>query len=110
MDLGVLALVGRALIGGAFLVSGIRLLRYMPMVSGLLAAKRVPYPGFIAAAGGVFEFVMGLAAISGIWFPAVAIALAVFIAAAAVMSAARRTTSLSRACKSCWELSAWPSS
>ena len=50
MDLGVLALVGRVLIGGAFLVSGIRLLRYMPMVSGLLAAKRVPYPGVIAAA------------------------------------------------------------
>jgi len=29
---------------------------------------------------------MGLAAISGIWFPAVAIALAVFIAAATVMA------------------------
>ena len=86
MDIGILTVVGRVLIGGAFLVSGIRLLRHRLMVSGLLAAKRVPYPGVVAAAGGVFEIVMGLSAISGIGFPAVAVALAVFIAAATVMA------------------------
>ena len=51
----ILTVVGRVPIGGAFLVSGIRLLRHRPMVSGLLAAKQVPYPGVIAAAGGVFR-------------------------------------------------------
>lgn len=86
MDLGTLVLVGRLLIGGAFLVSGMRLLKYLSMVGGLLAAKGVPYPRFIAGAGGVFEIVMGLAAISGIWFPIVAVSLAVFIVAATVMA------------------------
>jgi putative oxidoreductase len=86
MDLGTLVLVGRLLIGGAFLVSGMRLLKYLSMVGGLLAAKGVRYPRFIAGAGGVFEIVMGLAAISGIWFPIVAVSLAVFIVAATVMA------------------------
>jgi putative oxidoreductase len=86
MGLDLLVLVGRLLIGGAFLVSGIRLLKYLPMVSGMLAAKGVPYPRFVAAAGGVFEVVMGLIAMSGVWFPAVAIALAVFIVAATMMA------------------------
>jgi putative oxidoreductase len=86
MGLDLLVLVGRLLIGGAFLVSGIRLLKYLPMLSGMLAAKGVPYPRFVAAAGGVFEVVMGLIAMSGVWFPAVAIALAVFIVAATVMA------------------------
>jgi putative oxidoreductase len=86
MELGLLVLVGRLLIGVAFLISGVRLLMYLPMVSGLLAAKRVPYPRFIAAAGGVFEIVMGLAAVLGVWLPAVAIALAVFIFAATLMA------------------------
>jgi putative oxidoreductase len=86
MGLDLLVLVGRLLIGGAFLVSGIRLLKYLPMVSGMLAAKGVPYPRFVAAAGGVFEVVMGLIAMSGVWFQAVAIALAVFIVAATVMA------------------------
>jgi uncharacterized membrane protein YphA (DoxX/SURF4 family) len=56
MDLGVLVLVGRVLIGGAFLVSGIRLLKYLPMVSGLLAAKGVPYPRFVAATAMAHDF------------------------------------------------------
>jgi putative oxidoreductase len=86
MGLDLLVLVGRLLIGCAFLVSGIRLLKYLPMVSGMLAAKGVPYPRFVAAAGGVFEVVMGLIAMSGVWFPAVAIALAVFIVAATMMA------------------------
>ena len=86
MGLDLVVLVGRLLIGGAFLVSGIRLLKYLPMVSGLLAAKGVPYPRFVAAAGGVFEVVMGLVAMSGVWFPVVAITLAVFIVAATVMA------------------------
>jgi putative oxidoreductase len=86
MGLDLLVLVGRLLIGGAFLVSGIRLLKYLPMVSGMLAAKGVPYPRFVAAAGGVFEVVMGLVAMSGVWFPVVTIALAVLIVAATVMA------------------------
>ena len=86
MGLDLLVLVGRLLIGGPFLVSGIRLLKYLPMVSGMLAAKGVPYPRFVAAAGGVFEVVMGLVAMSGVWFPVVTIALAVFIVAATVMA------------------------
>ena len=86
MELDLLVLVGRLLIGGALLVSGIRLLKYLPMVSGLLAAKGVPYPRFIAAAGGVFEIVMALVVLSGVWFHIAAIAIAIFIVAATVMA------------------------
>jgi putative oxidoreductase len=80
-----LASVGRVLIGGAFLFSGIRLLMSLPLVSGLLAAKRVPFPKLMAVAGGMFGVVMGLLAIAGFWLPAVALALAVFIVAATLM-------------------------
>src|SRR4029079_7820960 len=86
MELDWLVVVGRLLIGGAFLVSGIRLLKYLSMVSELLAAKAVPYPHLVAAAGGVFEIAMGLLAMTGVWFPAVAVALAIFIVAATVMA------------------------
>jgi putative oxidoreductase len=85
MDLGILASVGRVLIGGAFLFSGIRPLMSLPLVSRLLAAKRVPFPKFMAVAGGMFEVVMGLLAIAGFWLPAVAVALAIFIVAATLM-------------------------
>lgn len=85
MDLGILVVVGRALIGGAFVFSGVRILQNVPMMTGLLAAKGVPYPRLVLMAGGIFEIVMGLAAISGMWFPAVAIALAIFIVAATLM-------------------------
>jgi putative oxidoreductase len=86
MELDLLVLVGRLLIGGALLVSGIRLLKYLPMVSGLLAAKGVPYPRFIATAGGVFEIVMALVVLSGVWFHIAAIAIAIFVVAATVMA------------------------
>lgn len=86
MEFDLLVLVGRLLIGGALLVSGIRLLRYLPMVSGLLATKGVPYPRFVAAAGGVFEIVMALVVLSGAWFPVAAVAIAIFIVAATVMA------------------------
>jgi putative oxidoreductase len=85
MDLGVLALIGRVLVGAAFLFSGVRMLINLPLIGGLLAAKGVPYPRLVGAAGGVFEMVMGLAAVVGVWFPGVAIALAVFIVAATIM-------------------------
>jgi putative oxidoreductase len=85
MEFGVLALVGRVMIAGALVFSGVRMLMNLPLVSGLLAAKRVRFPRLVATAGGIFEVVMGLAAISGVWFPGVAVALAVFIVAATLM-------------------------
>ncbi len=85
MSLGILVVLGRLLIGGAFVFSGVRILQNLPAMTGLLAAKGVPYPRLVLMAGGAFEIVMGLAAISGVWFPAVAIALAIFIVAATLM-------------------------
>ena len=84
MGFGPLVLAGRLLVGVALLVSGARLLAYLPMVSGLLAGKGVRHARVVAAAGGVFEIVTGLAVILGVWLPFVA-ALAVFILAATLM-------------------------
>lgn len=85
MDIGILADIGRVLVGAAFLVSGVRILMAVPMLGGLLAAKGVPYPVFVAGAGGVIEVVLGLAAIAGFWFPVVALLLAAFVVVATVM-------------------------
>lgn len=85
MDPAFLLIVGRILIGGAFVVSGVRMFMALPMVSGLLTAKRVPFPFFVAAAGAGFEVVSGALAIAGIWLPTVALLLAAFIVAATAM-------------------------
>ena len=85
MDLSFLVIVGRIAVGIAFIVSGVRMIMSFPMVVGLLASKRVPSPAFVAASGIAIEIVLGLLVVLGIWLPAVAVILAVFIVAATIM-------------------------
>jgi putative oxidoreductase len=85
MDFSLLTDIGRVLIGVAFVVSGVRILIELPMVSGLLATKRVPYPSFVGAAGGAFEVVAGAIVIAGFWTPVMMLLLAAFVVAATVM-------------------------
>ena len=85
MDLSYLALAGRVLLGLGFVYSGVRLLVARTPVAGLLASKGVPIPMAAVLCGGAFEIVAGAMAVIGLWMPAVAIAMAVFVAAATVM-------------------------
>lgn len=85
MDLSILAVVGRVLIGLLFLGIGVRLLAARPQVAALLAAKKIPQPALVALSGGVIEVVLGLLAIAGIETAFVALAMAVFVVAATLM-------------------------
>jgi putative oxidoreductase len=80
-----LVVIGRILIGVAFVVSGVRMIQAFQPVAGLLKAKRVPFPVFVTGAGIAIEIVFGLLAIAGVQLPAVALVLAVFVVAATLM-------------------------
>lgn len=85
MDPVILVVIGRILIGAAFAFSGVRMFSSLQPLTGVLAAKGIPYPAFVVAAGATFEVLFGGLAIIGIWFQAVALLLAAFIVAATVM-------------------------
>ncbi len=85
MDNTTLALIGRVLIGAAFLVSGVRIAIGLRMLSLLLTSKRVPQPMFVAGCGAAIEIVLGILVIAGIWLTPVALLLALFVVAATIM-------------------------
>jgi len=85
LDPSLLLLAARVLVGGAFVVSGVRMALDQKGVTGFLTGKGVPYPAFVTLSGTAIEIVLGLAVIAGLWLPWVSLALAVFIVAATVM-------------------------
>ena len=85
MDLTVLASLGRFLVGGLFIVIGVRLLLGRRPVALLLGSKHLPQPLAIAIIGGCIEIVLGLAALAGVALPAVFLAMAAFVVAATLM-------------------------
>lgn len=85
MDLSILAIAARVLVGLIFVVIGVRLLLGRSLVAALLAQKRIPAPAFVTLAGAAIEIVLGLLMIAGIMPSLVSIAMAVFVVAATVM-------------------------
>lgn len=85
MDLSILAIAARLLVGLIFVVIGVRLLLGRSLVAALLAQKRIPAPAFVTLAGAAIEIVLGLLMIAGIMPSLVSIAMAVFVVAATVM-------------------------
>ena len=81
----ILILAATVLAGSAFLVTGMRMHANIDMVAGILAAKGIPYPRFVAMSGAAIEVVLGGLMIVGVWLPAISIALAVFVLAATAM-------------------------
>lgn len=80
-----LAFAGRVIVGFLFVVIGVRLLMARQPVSGLLAAKKIPLPLFVAIAGGVIEIALGAAAVAGFAPRATFLAMALFVIAATAM-------------------------
>jgi putative oxidoreductase len=85
MDLSFLVIVGRIIMGAAFVVSGVRMAMSFPMVIGLLTAKKAPFPGVAAAVGVAVEIVLGILVVFGIWLVPIAVILAVFVLAATIL-------------------------
>jgi putative oxidoreductase len=78
-------LLGRVLLGGLFVVAGIRHFFIFAGVAQAMAARGVPLPKLVLALGSAFEVVAGLLLILGIFVPLAALGLAVFTVLASVM-------------------------
>jgi putative oxidoreductase len=80
-----LVLIGRILLGGAFVFAGIRNITNASVVSGMMVARGVPIamPGLYA--GIALQIVAGLLFAAGLWVSYAAAALIVFLIAATPM-------------------------
>lgn len=73
---------GRLLIGGIFVVAGVRHLFILPAVTAPMAARGIPRPRDVLIAGSIFEALAGLMLILGVYVSWAALGLAVFTLAA----------------------------
>jgi putative oxidoreductase len=80
-----LIVFGRVLIGGLFVVAGIRHFFILPAVTAPMAARGISRPREVLIAGSIFETVAGLMVILGFYVGWAALGLAVFTLAASWM-------------------------
>ncbi|CAN5277882.1 DoxX family protein [soil metagenome] len=80
-----LLIVGRLLLGGLYVFAGVRHMFLIPVLTGAIAARCVPFPRLMLLAGSVFQFVCGVLLIAGLWVPAAAFGLIAFTIAASIM-------------------------
>jgi len=85
MDLEILAVVGRLIVGLAFILTAIRLFLARVPVAGLLGQKGVPYPSLVPTVGAAIEIGLGVLALVGWAPPVVFLAMAAFVVAATAM-------------------------
>lgn len=85
MEPDLLTLVGRVLLGGAFVFAGVRNIMNAPFVAGLMAARGVPFAKPALHAGIVLQVAAGLALAAGLWVPFAAVALIAFLVVATPM-------------------------
>jgi putative oxidoreductase len=80
-----LLVAGRILLGGLFVVGGIRHFFILPMVSQAMAQRGVPAPRLVLVSGSTFEVAAGLLLMLGILVPIAATGLVIFTLAASAM-------------------------
>lgn len=73
-----LLLLGRVLLGGGFLVSGLRNIAAIPMLTGFMQGRGVPQPRAAAIIGVVWEGLLGLLVLAGLFVMPSALGLALF--------------------------------
>jgi putative oxidoreductase len=78
-------LLGRLLLGGLFVVAGIRHFFVFGGVQQAIAARGVPFAGLVLVAGSGFELLAGTLLMAGVAVVYAALGLALFTAAASVM-------------------------
>lgn len=81
----ILWFAGRLLLGGLFVVSGIRHFFILPPVTQAIAARGVPAARLVLLSGTAFEIVAGLALIIGFYPAWAALGLSAFTVAASVL-------------------------
>ena len=85
MSADLIVLSGRILLGGVFVVAGLRHLMIVPVLSAAVAARGVPYPGIVLLAGTVFQIGAGLALMLGVFTSWAALGLILFTIVASVL-------------------------
>jgi len=81
----ILWILGRLLLGGLFVVGGVRHFFILPAIAQVMAARGVPAPRLVLVAGSVFQVAAGLLLILGISVLLASLGLAIFTVAASVM-------------------------
>jgi putative oxidoreductase len=80
-----LAAVGQLLLGGFFVIAGLRHFSMVPTITGMIAARGVPVPHLTFLAGTLFQVAAGACLMLGIWVAAAAMGLVLFTVAASAM-------------------------
>ena len=78
MAADLIILAGRILIGGMFVVAGLRHLLIVPALTTLVGARGVPFPGAVLLAGTGLQIVAGLALMLGFFATLASLALILF--------------------------------
>jgi putative oxidoreductase len=82
MSADVIVLAGRILIGGMFVVAGLRHLLIVPVLTTAVGARGVPFPRAVLLAGTGFQIVAGLALVLGFFVTWASLGLILFTIAA----------------------------
>ena len=85
MSADLIVLAGRILLGGVFVVAGLRHLMIVPVLSVAVAARGVPFPRAVLLAGTGFQIGAGLALVLGFFTAWAALGLILFTIVASVM-------------------------
>lgn len=84
-DMPLLLLAGRLLLGGAFLVAGLRNLGNIPFLTGVIAGRGMPLPRAALLAGIVMQTAAGALLIAGFWTDIALVGLVAFLFAATLL-------------------------
>ena len=85
MSADLVVLAGRILLGGVFVVAGLRHLMIVPVLTVAVAARGVPFPRAVVLAGTGFQIAAGLSFMHGFFIAWTALALILFTIVASVM-------------------------
>jgi putative oxidoreductase len=85
MSADLIVLAGRILLGGVFVVAGLRHLMIVPVLAVAVAARGVPFPRAVLLAGTAFQIGAGLALVLGFLTSWAALGLILFTIVASVL-------------------------
>jgi putative oxidoreductase len=81
----ILWVLGRFLLGGLFVLGGIKHFFIMPAVLEMMTARGVPFPKLVLFMGSIFQLLCGSLFVLGIYIKLAATGLIIFTIAASVM-------------------------
>ena len=80
-----IVLAGRILLGGIFVVAGLRHLMIVPILTGAVEARGLPFPRALVLIGTGFQIAAGLTLMHGLYITWAALGLIVFTVVASIM-------------------------